>query len=166
MSTFETLKRSCQRLAKQKYYLYFLQLRCGQNKESQRVLKVYIKQNFTLKSTKPLTVCFSGFCNINKSLTDSSMMTNVSLPFKASFNQITDSIFIHITLDTLLVIDVVISKCFIGSNPNLRLFGCLVDASFAGVNQLFGQLRSDPHGHSNAGIVVRHFVTSELLHYF
>ena len=98
MSTFETLKRSCQRLAKQKY-LYFLQLRCGQNKESQRVLKVYIKQNFTLKSTKPLTVCFSGFCNINKSLTDSSMMTNVSLPFKASFNQITDSIFIHITTE-------------------------------------------------------------------
>ena len=90
----------------------------------------------------------------------------MSLPFKASFNQVTDSILIHITLYTLCIIDMVISKCFIGPNPNLRLFWGLIDASLACVNDLFGQLRPDPHGHSNAATVVRHFVRlSKFIHF-
>ena len=88
----------------------------------------------------------------------------MSLPFKASFNQVTDSILIHLTLYTLCIIYMVISKCFIGPNPNLRLFWGLIDASLACVNDLFGQLRPDPHGHSNAATVVRHFVRFVKIH--
>lgn len=73
------------------------------------------------------------------------------LPLKGSFDEVVHRLLVDVLLRAVALVDVVVGVGLVGAQPGLRLARGLGDADLAGVDDLTRQLRTDPHGHADAG---------------
>ena len=71
-------------------------------------------------------------------------------PLEAALDESVDGVGVDVLLHALHLVHVVVGERLVGAEPALRLAGRLRHADLAGVDDLAGQLRPEPHGHADA----------------